>query len=117
MMTGMVIFDPLLPWPVLWGAMALATGFVVLALWRGLPGWWLRGPWLWLVIRVIRHCHGLSVHGNHGGIKVLVSCLHGIQGGLCGRGNVVHKSLVWGINGNTVLVIINNGHSAYVVIL
>ena len=42
-MNGSVIFDPLLPWPVLWGIAALAVAFVVLSLWRGLSGWWLRG--------------------------------------------------------------------------
>ena len=41
-MNGAVIFDPLLPWPAL-GALAALTGVVVgLALWRGLPGRWLR---------------------------------------------------------------------------
>ncbi|MBK1636823.1 glutamine amidotransferase [Rhodovulum adriaticum] len=42
-MSGAVILDPLLPWPVLWAALALAVGMVGLALWRGLGGWWLRG--------------------------------------------------------------------------
>ncbi|SMX45489.1 glutamine amidotransferase [Actibacterium lipolyticum] len=42
-MNGSVIFDPLLPWPVLWTAAILATAFVVFAVWRGLSGWWLRG--------------------------------------------------------------------------
>jgi hypothetical protein len=42
-MNGSVIFDPLLPWPVLWGIAALAVAFVALSLWRGLSGWWLRG--------------------------------------------------------------------------
>ncbi|MHC0053518.1 hypothetical protein [Actibacterium sp. D379-3] len=41
-MNGAVIFDPLLPWPVIWGAVALAAAFVVLATWRRLSGWWLR---------------------------------------------------------------------------
>jgi hypothetical protein len=41
-MTGSVIFDPLLPWPVLAVLAALAALFVALALWRGLSGWWLR---------------------------------------------------------------------------
>ena len=39
---GRIIFDPLLPWVVLWVAVALALVFVGLALWRGLSGWWLR---------------------------------------------------------------------------
>jgi hypothetical protein len=43
MTADMVIFDPLLPWPALWGAIAVAVLFVALALWRGLAGWWLRG--------------------------------------------------------------------------
>ncbi|HPE25144.1 MAG TPA: hypothetical protein P5036_03530 [Albidovulum sp.] len=42
-MTGAsVIFSPLLPWPAIWVAAALALAFVALALWRGLSGWWLR---------------------------------------------------------------------------
>ena len=36
------ILDPLLPWPVLAAAGALALLVVVLAAWRGLGGWWLR---------------------------------------------------------------------------
>ena len=43
METGTIIFDPLLPWAVLWAGVALAAVFVGLALWRGLSGWWLRG--------------------------------------------------------------------------
>ncbi len=42
-MTGTVIFDPLLPWPLLWALMAVAAVMVMAALWRGLAGWWLRG--------------------------------------------------------------------------
>ncbi len=42
-MAGEIILDPLLPWPVLWAGAALALVLVALALWRGLPGWWLRG--------------------------------------------------------------------------
>ena len=42
-MTGTVIFDPLIPWPVLAGLAVLALGGVALALWRGLSGWALRG--------------------------------------------------------------------------
>lgn len=41
-MTGQVVFDPLLPWPVIYGMAALALSGVVLALWRGLKGWALR---------------------------------------------------------------------------
>ncbi|MEX0366359.1 MAG: hypothetical protein AB3N22_09850 [Ruegeria sp.] len=42
-MTGTVIFDPLIPWPILTVVAALSVGGVVLALWRGLSGWALRG--------------------------------------------------------------------------
>ncbi len=42
-MTGTVIFDPLIPWPVLAIVAALAVGGVILAVWRGLSGWALRG--------------------------------------------------------------------------
>lgn len=38
-----LILDPLLPWPVLYLALGLALAGLVLALWRGLRGWWLRG--------------------------------------------------------------------------
>ena len=41
-MTGSIIFDPLLPWAVIWMLAALAAFGVVLALWRGLSGWALR---------------------------------------------------------------------------
>lgn len=37
-----LVFSPLLPWPVIAGAAAVALALVVLALWRGLSGWWLR---------------------------------------------------------------------------
>ncbi|TMV06892.1 hypothetical protein FGK63_12285 [Ruegeria sediminis] len=42
-MTGTVIFDPLIPWPVLAVVAAIALSGVMLALWRGLSGWALRG--------------------------------------------------------------------------
>ncbi|WP_377192143.1 hypothetical protein [Ruegeria meonggei] len=42
-MTGTVIFDPLIPWPVLAIVAAIAVAGVLLALWRGLSGWALRG--------------------------------------------------------------------------
>ncbi|CUH49727.1 hypothetical protein [Ruegeria atlantica] len=42
-MTGTVIFDPLIPWPILAIVVAIAVAGVVLALWRGLSGWALRG--------------------------------------------------------------------------
>ncbi|MCW3781671.1 hypothetical protein [Defluviimonas salinarum] len=41
-MTGHVVFDPFLPWPLIWAACGLALAFVAIALWRGLSGWWLR---------------------------------------------------------------------------
>jgi hypothetical protein len=43
MEAGRIIFDPLVPWPVLYAAAGLALAVLVLALWRGLSGWWLRG--------------------------------------------------------------------------
>jgi len=42
-MTGTVLFDPLLPWPVLAVLAAMVAGGVALALMRGLSGWALRG--------------------------------------------------------------------------
>ena len=42
-MTGTLIFDPLIPWPVLAVLGAVALAGIVLALWRGLSGWALRG--------------------------------------------------------------------------
>lgn len=42
-MTGQVIFDPLLAWPLIWGLAVFAALLVALALWRGLTGWALRG--------------------------------------------------------------------------
>ncbi len=41
-MTGSVIFDPLLAWPLVWAALGVAVLFTAAALWRGLSGWWLR---------------------------------------------------------------------------
>ncbi|MCV6585814.1 MAG: hypothetical protein OIF47_09795 [Marinibacterium sp.] len=41
-MTASVIFDPLLPWPVLAALALLALATVALAIWRGLRGWPLR---------------------------------------------------------------------------
>jgi hypothetical protein len=38
-MTAQVIFDPLLPWPVLWVAAVLALAAALLSAWRGLAGW------------------------------------------------------------------------------
>lgn len=42
-MNRTVVFDPLLSMPLIWVAAAIALAFTVLALWRGLSGWWLRG--------------------------------------------------------------------------
>ena len=42
-MTGTVIFDPLIPWPLLAIVAVIAVGGTFLALWRGLSGWALRG--------------------------------------------------------------------------
>ncbi|WP_297341748.1 hypothetical protein [Pseudophaeobacter sp.] len=42
-MTQTILFDPLLPWPVLAGLVALVLASIVLAIWRRLPGWGLRG--------------------------------------------------------------------------
>lgn len=41
-MTAQVIFDPLVPWPVLWTLAGAALAFAAFALWRRLAGWWLR---------------------------------------------------------------------------
>ncbi len=42
-MTGSIIFDPLLAWPLVWACVVVAALFVGAAIWRGLSGWWLRG--------------------------------------------------------------------------
>lgn len=42
-MTGTIVFDPLLPLPLLIALAALAALGIALALWRGLSGWALRG--------------------------------------------------------------------------
>ncbi|WP_134015724.1 hypothetical protein [Litoreibacter halocynthiae] len=39
-----VIFSPLVPWPALYIAAAITMLFAILAIWRGLGGWWLRAP-------------------------------------------------------------------------
>lgn len=41
-MAGHLVFDPLMPWLLIWSAAALAAMATALALWRGLSGWWLR---------------------------------------------------------------------------
>ena len=40
-MTGQIVFDPLIPWPLLIGVAMLVAVAAILALWRGLIGW----PW------------------------------------------------------------------------
>ena len=52
-MTGTVIFDPLIPWPVLAIVATVAVAGVVLALWRGLSGWALRGLAALIVIAAL----------------------------------------------------------------
>lgn len=42
-MTQALIFDPLVPWALIWGLAAAGAAFLALALWRGLGGWTLRG--------------------------------------------------------------------------
>ena len=42
-MTGSVIFDPILGWAWVWGIFAVAAVFIVIAAWRGMAAWWLRG--------------------------------------------------------------------------
>ncbi|MEM1234855.1 MAG: hypothetical protein AAGH70_12090 [Pseudomonadota bacterium] len=42
-MNGEIIFDPLLPWPALWVALAVAAVLIAFGAYRGLAGWWLRG--------------------------------------------------------------------------
>ncbi len=42
-MTGTLILDPLIPLIMLYGVAGLALFALVLAIWRRLPGWWLRG--------------------------------------------------------------------------
>lgn len=42
-MTSTILFDPLLPWPVLAALFAMTVFGIGLAVWRGLSGWGLRG--------------------------------------------------------------------------
>lgn len=42
-MTGAVVLDPLVPMVALWFAVGLVAIALAMAVWRRLPGWWLRG--------------------------------------------------------------------------
>ena len=42
-LSGRIVLDPLVGWPVLAALLALAVVLLAIALWRGLSGWWLRG--------------------------------------------------------------------------
>jgi hypothetical protein len=52
-MTAALTFDPLVPWPVLWGLAAFAAVLLAVAVWRGLSGWWLRGLTALVVLAAI----------------------------------------------------------------
>ncbi|WP_419740223.1 hypothetical protein [Ruegeria sp.] len=52
-MTGTVIFDPLIPWPILLVVASIAVAGVVVAVWRGLSGWALRGLAVLVVIAAL----------------------------------------------------------------
>ncbi|EDZ47720.1 conserved hypothetical protein [Rhodobacterales bacterium Y4I] len=41
-MTQTILFDPLVPWPVIWAAGAVTLAALLLGLWKGLSGWALR---------------------------------------------------------------------------
>lgn len=43
MVVDRIVLDPLLAWPLIWAAGALVALALILAAWRGLSGWWLRG--------------------------------------------------------------------------
>ena len=42
-MTASMVFAPLVGWPMIAAFAGLTLALLALALWRGLPGWWLRG--------------------------------------------------------------------------
>ncbi|MEO0904577.1 MAG: hypothetical protein AAFX89_07375, partial [Pseudomonadota bacterium] len=42
-MTGTLVLDPLIPLVLLYAVAGLALLALILAIWRRLPGWWLRG--------------------------------------------------------------------------
>lgn len=48
-MTGEIVLSPLVPWAVLTGLAAATAALVLLALWRGLPGW----PWRGLAATIL----------------------------------------------------------------
>ncbi|PTX54737.1 hypothetical protein C8N43_3557 [Litoreibacter ponti] len=48
-----VIFDPLLPWPVLYVVAAVGAALICLAIWRRLNGWWLRAPALAVLLMAL----------------------------------------------------------------
>ncbi len=52
-MTSHIVFDPLLPWPLIWAGAGVAVVLLALALWRGLPGWWLRALALGVLLGAI----------------------------------------------------------------
>lgn len=52
-MTGALVLDPLVPWPVLWGLAGFAAVLLAVAVWRGLSGWWLRGLTALVVLAAI----------------------------------------------------------------
>ena len=52
-MTSTIIFDPLIPLPMLWGVAALALVAVALAVLRGLQGWALRGAAMLVVLAAL----------------------------------------------------------------
>ena len=41
-MTQTILFDPLVPWPVIWAAGGVTLAALLLGLWKGLSGWALR---------------------------------------------------------------------------
>lgn len=48
-----IVFQPLLPWQVVAVLAALALAVTAIAVWRGLPGWWLRGLGLAAVLAAL----------------------------------------------------------------
>jgi hypothetical protein len=52
-MTASLVFAPLVPWVVVFALGGVAAALVLFALWRGLPGWWLRGLALTAVLAAL----------------------------------------------------------------